>query len=546
MTDQTDVDEEETKRLVVAITDFLRDQLIIRTDLVPEDRDSLQIAIECLEMAYDLEGRGYIQHRNYRSLLDIFCQVTNPVSVKDKIQADAHKEEGNNYMKRRMFENAESEYTNAINLDKWNSIYYCNRAGARIELRNYFNAIADCRYALMLNPDYAKAHARMGQAYALLHRPREAARCFRQALELEPENERYRNNLRVAESEIERPDISQFITSLLGSLLGVGSQNAEAGASRTMPPSFMIITESHPPIPGGSPQTVESALNRERSQNAAVNRTDTQEDESSIASANGINNITFPRPFGVIDEGSEEQPLLGVDAPAEDENRGEFEGFTIEIPIFEFGIIRATPSSEAESSLQATEEVDKKTAEITHDNVPVKETPSSHETETKPNVNQSEKNPSTGEVKDTDNNEDRERQNDFTSESDKKQNNIPDEETVSPDKTEEKPNGQENADVKQNNFQYKILSDSTVEQDAVFPDSTQLSDKQNSNQSERSPSDATTAEVKDTGNTEDEKLQNAFTSDKDKKQNEENKKTPQNSESNKGEPSEKSPEEDFD
>lgn len=329
-------------RLVVAITDFLRDELERRTDLALEDRDCLEIAIQCLEMAYGLDANGYLQYRFARPLVDIFSQVINPVSVKDKLQADAHKDEGNAYMRRSMYTAAEDSYTSAIELDRWNSIYYCNRASSRIEQRNFFDAIADCRQALLLNPDYAKAYARMGQAYALIHRPREAARCFSKALELEPDNERYRTNLRVAQAQITRPDTVGIITSVLNSLFRIRPQISENTNSRAgMPTSFMIITESHPP----TVRNVQAQRNVHQPRNRSQIRTQPDSESNNL---NIMNNIEYHPRFGIFDEGTEEQPAREVEIPQSALQRNVSDDdipFSIEIPLFSFEICEESDSS---------------------------------------------------------------------------------------------------------------------------------------------------------------------------------------------------------
>ncbi|GFT43879.1 hypothetical protein NPIL_216721 [Nephila pilipes] len=238
--------EENTRRLVLAIIDFLQTQLVSRFDLSLEDRDGLETATESLEMAYGLENSEHIQRR---SLLDMFTQVSNPVSIQDKFQAEEYKSSGNTKMSQQQYQEAEEDYSRAIELDRYNAVYFCNRAGARIKLQQYFEGISDCRQALLLNPDYAKAYGRMGQAYALMNRPRRAARCYRQALELEPDNERYRNNLNVAESQAaEQPnaEMGNLLQSIFASMLGGSPRPPGSPGGIHMPgPSFMIISEPH-------------------------------------------------------------------------------------------------------------------------------------------------------------------------------------------------------------------------------------------------------------------------------------------------------------
>ncbi|KAF8770989.1 Small glutamine-rich tetratricopeptide like protein [Argiope bruennichi] len=238
-------DSENTRRLVLAIIDFLQNQLTTRNDLSLEDRESLEIAMECLILAYDVENTDYIQRR---PLLDMFMQVANPVSIQNKMEAESHKMSGNAKMIQEQYSEAEEEYSRAIQLDQWNAVYYCNRASARIKLEHFFEAISDCRQALLLNPDYAKAYARMGQAYALMNRHRRAARCYRQALELEPDNERYQNNLRVAESQAAAQpnmDMGNLIQSMVSSLLLGGSPMPVSSGMAGPGPSFVIVGDPH-------------------------------------------------------------------------------------------------------------------------------------------------------------------------------------------------------------------------------------------------------------------------------------------------------------
>ncbi|XP_035228632.1 small glutamine-rich tetratricopeptide repeat-containing protein 2-like [Stegodyphus dumicola] len=238
-------DEDDSRRLVVAITDFLREQLQSREDMTPEDRDSLEIAIECLEMAYGLENNDYTLLRFSRPLQDMFAQVANPVPVKAKLEADECKIEGNRKVVQGQFQEAVDLYTRAIELDKWNAIYYCNRAGARIELRNFFDAVEDCRFALTLNPDYAKAYARMGQAYAMMNKHRRAAWCYRKALDLEPENEQYRNNLSVSENQSGVQGSISILQNILSSIFGGGSSNqGNDFGGIFMPSAVAIITRT--------------------------------------------------------------------------------------------------------------------------------------------------------------------------------------------------------------------------------------------------------------------------------------------------------------
>jgi len=136
----------------------------------------------------------------------------------EKAAADALKNEGNERMKAGDFEGAIQKYTDAVKVHK-NPVFFCNRAAAYGKVEQHDLAIQDCRTALALDPQYAKAYGRMGLALSaqfrysgacrnsLLKRAAiaEAVDAYRTALELEPANESYKNNLEIAEEKSRQP-----------------------------------------------------------------------------------------------------------------------------------------------------------------------------------------------------------------------------------------------------------------------------------------------------------------------------------------------------
>ncbi len=62
---------------------------------------------------------------------------------------------------------------------------------------------------------YGKAYGRMGLAYSSVEKHKEAVDCFKKAIEIEPENESYRSNLKLAEDRLQSigsPGQSNFYT----------------------------------------------------------------------------------------------------------------------------------------------------------------------------------------------------------------------------------------------------------------------------------------------------------------------------------------------
>lgn len=79
------------------------------------------------------------------------------------------------------------------------------------------SAVADCTAALALQPNYGKAHGRLGIALTALDRHAEARAAFARAAQLEPDNESYKQNLRLAEERLASPGAQQRLD--LGGLL---------------------------------------------------------------------------------------------------------------------------------------------------------------------------------------------------------------------------------------------------------------------------------------------------------------------------------------
>ncbi|VIO93756.1 TPR Domain containing protein [Brugia malayi] len=196
------------KNLVVSFIQFLR-QRISREQCTTDQVEGIEVAIQCLETAFDLTDSSYLFQPS-KPLLDIFVAAEGlPAGVDDFPKPTAEeikiannlKEEGNTLMKSSQFENAVLKYNEAIKLNK-DPAYFCNRAAAYCRLEQYDLAIQDCRAALALDPKYSKAYGRMGLALSCQNRYEQAVEAYKKALELDPEQESYKNNLKIAEDKL--------------------------------------------------------------------------------------------------------------------------------------------------------------------------------------------------------------------------------------------------------------------------------------------------------------------------------------------------------
>lgn len=196
------------RNLVVSFIQFLRHK--ISSNQCTEDQmEGVEVAIQCLETAFSVSDRNYAFQPS-KPLIEIFKAAEGlpdgdeefPTPTQAEIeQANRLKEEGNDLVKANKFDEAIQKYNEAIKLNR-DPIYFCNRAAAYCRLEQYDLAIQDCRIALALDENYAKAYGRMGVALSCQNRYGEAVEAYKKALEIDPSNESYKNNLHIAEEKM--------------------------------------------------------------------------------------------------------------------------------------------------------------------------------------------------------------------------------------------------------------------------------------------------------------------------------------------------------
>jgi tetratricopeptide (TPR) repeat protein len=116
-------------------------------------------------------------------------------------EADIIFRAGVNAMQQSRLEEAETEFTRVIKMipefaEGWNK-----RATVRYMRKDFPGAIADCQETLARNPHHFGALSGQGLCHMSLAEYREAAVCFRRALEIHPHLDAVRYNLALAEAE---------------------------------------------------------------------------------------------------------------------------------------------------------------------------------------------------------------------------------------------------------------------------------------------------------------------------------------------------------
>ena len=104
------------------------------------------------------------------------------------------KEQGNAAFKERRFEEAARLYTQCIELEPTNTVFYNNRAAAHHELGKYYEAIADAKKSNSISSN-SKAHVRMGAAYWALGKLELAKDCYDLACVAAPGDQTIRQRL---------------------------------------------------------------------------------------------------------------------------------------------------------------------------------------------------------------------------------------------------------------------------------------------------------------------------------------------------------------
>jgi tetratricopeptide (TPR) repeat protein len=104
-------------------------------------------------------------------------------------------------MQRQKFAEAEELFGRVMALKPEFAEGWNKRATVRFMQRNFTGSIADCQQTLARNPNHFGAASGQGLCHMSLGEFREAAVCFRRALEIHPHLDAVRHNLALAEAE---------------------------------------------------------------------------------------------------------------------------------------------------------------------------------------------------------------------------------------------------------------------------------------------------------------------------------------------------------
>ncbi|RPD81654.1 TPR-like protein [Lentinus tigrinus ALCF2SS1-7] len=174
------------QRLVLSIIEFLN-QSIKDGTIKEDDRESLEVAIQCIGEAFDVDpndqaqvDRLSVKPANLLSIFDVFLKTKDKLaspsgsaaaastsapaapSAADKAAAEKLKATGNAHMSAKKYDEAIRSYTQAIALDPTNAVYYSNRAAAYSSKGEHSSAVLDAEKAIEADQSFVKAYHRLG------------------------------------------------------------------------------------------------------------------------------------------------------------------------------------------------------------------------------------------------------------------------------------------------------------------------------------------------------------------------------------------------
>eukprot|EP00818_Percolomonas_sp_WS_P005645 CAMPEP_0117441138 /NCGR_PEP_ID=MMETSP0759-20121206/3477_1 /TAXON_ID=63605 /ORGANISM="Percolomonas cosmopolitus, Strain WS" /LENGTH=408 /DNA_ID=CAMNT_0005232977 /DNA_START=38 /DNA_END=1264 /DNA_ORIENTATION=+ len=122
-----------------------------------------------------------------------------------KQEGETHKNEGNELMRQKKYDEAIEAYKRAIQCDSSNAIYFCNMAAAYSNQQRYDEALEAAKKSFELDPKYSKAALRIGMALEKQNKTEEAHKFYKKALALEPDNEKYQEHVKRLDRPLANP-----------------------------------------------------------------------------------------------------------------------------------------------------------------------------------------------------------------------------------------------------------------------------------------------------------------------------------------------------
>lgn len=119
------------------------------------------------------------------------------------MSAAAFKEQGNQYLQAKQYDEAIQAYTEAINIDPNDHVFFSNRSAAYLSKGDAVNALNDGQRCVELKKDWAKGYSRKGAALHALRRYEDAIKAYKEGLEIAPSDSGLLSGLKEVEKAME-------------------------------------------------------------------------------------------------------------------------------------------------------------------------------------------------------------------------------------------------------------------------------------------------------------------------------------------------------
>merc|ERR1712156_499094 len=127
----------------------------------------------------------------------------------DMSSAEELKAKGNKALQSGNVKEAIDCYSQAIQKDGSNKVYFSNRSAAYMKSEDFRSALSDGEKAIELAPTWAKGYSRKGAALYALARFEEAKIAYEEASKLEPTNQTFKDEISRCASQLTGPGGSQ-------------------------------------------------------------------------------------------------------------------------------------------------------------------------------------------------------------------------------------------------------------------------------------------------------------------------------------------------
>ncbi|KAM7262082.1 hypothetical protein ACFE04_021159 [Oxalis oulophora] len=134
------------------------------------------------------------------------------IQQSDLSAAEKFKLQANEAFKAHKYAQAIDLYSQAIEIDSENAIYYANRSFAHAKLEEYGSAVQDATTAIQIDPNYSKGYYRRGAAYLAMAKFKEALKDFQQVKKICPNDPDATKKLKECEKAVMKLKFEEAIS----------------------------------------------------------------------------------------------------------------------------------------------------------------------------------------------------------------------------------------------------------------------------------------------------------------------------------------------